>query len=355
LPVVTYVDPDTEVAAAAATREGCRYLPRSAGEGTFRTAVTDALATYGRRRWEAADSDILELLFETADMTLFAKDDRGRYLKTNQSVAEPDHSDVIGQTDREVFGGLNPRMAQAAYRDDLAVVETGEPIENKREKFGNEHWSEVTKVPWRADGETLGLVGIAQHVTSEVKLKQKLAEQNRRFDQFASYVSHDLRTPLQIAVGALDRARAGDEEALDKLENAHDRIADLRRLADDGSVEVYRDGDYKRLYPAGRFTDFEKRALGYLRRETPRGMLVELLRTPEATGSHLADGLGVSRPTVSKYAGELDDAGLLSREDGYRVERPETVLMLVVRYADSFDESAAGLAAEADSLVRFDG
>ncbi|MFC4408735.1 winged helix-turn-helix transcriptional regulator [Haloarchaeobius iranensis] len=129
----------------------------------------------------------------------------------------------------------------------------------------------------------------------------------------------------------------------------------LRRLADDGSVEVYRDGDYKRLYPAGRFTDFEKRALGYLRRETPRGMLVELLRTPEATGSHLADVLDVSRPTVSKYAGELDDAGLLSREQGYRVERPETVLMLVVRYADSFDENAAGLAAEADSLVRFDG
>ena len=129
----------------------------------------------------------------------------------------------------------------------------------------------------------------------------------------------------------------------------------LRRLVDDGSVEVYRDGDYKRLYPAGRFADFEKRALGYLRRETPRGMLVELLRTPEATGSQLADALGVSRPTVSKYAGELDDAGLLSREDGYRVERPETVLMLVVRYADSFDENAAGLAAEADSLVRFDG
>ncbi|MFD1647483.1 winged helix-turn-helix transcriptional regulator [Haloarchaeobius litoreus] len=129
----------------------------------------------------------------------------------------------------------------------------------------------------------------------------------------------------------------------------------LRRLVDDGSVEVYRDGDYKRLYPAGRFSAFEKRALGYLRRETPRGMLVELLRTPEATGSHLADALDVSRPTVSKYAGELDDAGLLSREDGYRVERPETVLMLVVRYADSFDEGAAGLAADADSLVRFDG
>ncbi|WP_435344995.1 winged helix-turn-helix transcriptional regulator [Haloarchaeobius sp. HRN-SO-5] len=128
----------------------------------------------------------------------------------------------------------------------------------------------------------------------------------------------------------------------------------LRRLVDDESVEVYRDGDYKRLYPAGQFSDFEKRALGYLRRETPRGMLVELLRNPDASGTDLADALGVSRPTVSKYVGELEDAGLLSREDGYRVERPETVLLLVVRYADSFDENAATLAGDADSLVRFD-
>ncbi|WP_435335364.1 winged helix-turn-helix transcriptional regulator [Haloarchaeobius sp. TZWWS8] len=128
----------------------------------------------------------------------------------------------------------------------------------------------------------------------------------------------------------------------------------LRRLADVGAVDVYRDGDYKRLYPAEQFTDFEKRALGYLRRDTPRGMLIELLRNPDATGSDLADSLGVSRPTVSKYATELDSAGLLSREDGYTVERPETVLLLIVRYADSFDENAARLAREADSLVRFD-
>ncbi|WP_267642469.1 winged helix-turn-helix transcriptional regulator [Haloarchaeobius amylolyticus] len=127
----------------------------------------------------------------------------------------------------------------------------------------------------------------------------------------------------------------------------------LRRLVDGGAVEVHRDGDYKRLYPATQFSEFEKTALGYLRRDTPRGMLVELLRDPDATGSALAEALGVSRPTVSKYAKELEAAGLLSREDGYRVERPETVLLLVVRYADSFDANAARLAGEADELVTF--
>lgn len=128
----------------------------------------------------------------------------------------------------------------------------------------------------------------------------------------------------------------------------------LRRLVDAGAVESYRDGEYRRFVPAHRFSEFERTALGYLRRETPRGMLVALLRNPDATGTELADALGVSRPTVSKYAKELEEAGLLSREDGYAVERPETVLTLVVRFADSFDEDAVALADDAASLVRYD-
>ncbi|WP_049985786.1 winged helix-turn-helix transcriptional regulator [Halobellus rufus] len=128
----------------------------------------------------------------------------------------------------------------------------------------------------------------------------------------------------------------------------------LGRLVDDGVLVFARDGDYKRFFPAGRFSAFEQTALGYLRRRTPRGMLIELLREPGTSGSALADRLDVSRATVSGYARELDEAGLLSRDDGYAVERPETVLTLVVRYADSFGSEAVSLAADADSLVRYD-
>jgi predicted transcriptional regulator len=128
----------------------------------------------------------------------------------------------------------------------------------------------------------------------------------------------------------------------------------LRRLVDAGAVESFRDGEYRRFVPAGRFSTFERLTLGYLRRETPRGMLVALLRDPEATGSDLATALDVSRPTVSKYAKQLESAGLLSREDGYAVEHPETVLTLLVRYADSFGEDATALADEAASLVTYD-
>ncbi|WP_049922777.1 winged helix-turn-helix transcriptional regulator [Halopiger djelfimassiliensis] len=129
----------------------------------------------------------------------------------------------------------------------------------------------------------------------------------------------------------------------------------LRRLEDLDVIERYRDGDYKRFVLAGRFDEFEKQALGYLRRETPRGMLVELLLNPDATAGDLAKALDVSPPTVSKYAGELEEAGLLSRNDGYAVERPETVLLLVVRHADSFGERATRLARNANHLLEYDG
>ena len=128
----------------------------------------------------------------------------------------------------------------------------------------------------------------------------------------------------------------------------------LRNLVDDDTLEVRRDGDYKRFFPASRFSEFEQVALGYLRRDTPRGMLVHLLRDPDATGSELADRLGVSRATVSTYAKELDAVGLLSREDGYAVRNPETVITLLIRYADSFGSDAAAFADDAAELIRFD-
>lgn len=128
----------------------------------------------------------------------------------------------------------------------------------------------------------------------------------------------------------------------------------LRRLLDDGAVESERDGDYKRLFPANRFSSFEKRALGYLRRETPRGMVVELLLDPDATGGDIAAELGVSQASVSKYAKQLDDASILSREDGYTVERPETLITLLVRYADSFDARTAEFAGEAADLLSYE-
>lgn len=176
-----------------------------------------------------------------------------------------------------------------------------------------------------------------------VGLGEKSSEQNRS-DARNAIVGYLSTTP-----GA-HFSKIRDDLKLGTGETQHH----LRHLVSEGVVQSKRDGDYRRFFPANQFTEFEQTALGYLRRRTPRGMLVELLRDPDATGGQLADALDVSRPTVSKYAKQLDAAGLLSRENGYTVRRPEVVITLLVRYADSFGDDAMSFASEADQYIRFD-
>ena len=129
----------------------------------------------------------------------------------------------------------------------------------------------------------------------------------------------------------------------------------LRRLESDGAVVSRRDGDYRRFYPADEFSAFEQIALGYLRRETARGVLLTLLSESDPTGASVARALDVSRATVSNYASQLESAGLLDRSDGYAVREPSTVITLVVRYADSFGPDAVAFAGEAADLLSYDG
>ncbi|WP_135666404.1 winged helix-turn-helix transcriptional regulator [Halorhabdus rudnickae] len=165
----------------------------------------------------------------------------------------------------------------------------------------------------------------------------------------------DSRAPDAIA-GYLSRtpgahfSKIRDDLKLGTGETQHH----LRTLLTEDAIESERDGEYRRFFPADRFDTFERTALGYLRRETPRGMIIALLEDPAAAASELAEGLDVSTPTVSKHAARLEAAGLLRREDGYELREPETLLLLVVRYADSFGPDAITFASHADERVSYD-
>jgi DNA-binding transcriptional ArsR family regulator len=115
--------------------------------------------------------------------------------------------------------------------------------------------------------------------------------------------------------------------------------------------ESQRDGEYKRYFQYGEFTAFEQLALGYLRRKTPRGIVISLLQDPSVSASTLAVRVDVSPSTISKYTGELRDAGLLREGGEYQLVDPETMLVLLVRYADSFGSEAVMLAKDAAGLI----
>lgn len=227
LPVVATGGAD--VARTAARFEACRYLPADADETALGVVVGDALEGYARRRREAAESSLFRTLLDRGELSVFAKDAAGRHLYKADLEDDVYPDDVIGKTDVEVTPDGAMETAQAAYEDDLAVAESGEPVYERLQRYryggGHDHWSLVTKVPWEGeDGTPQGVVGFAQDVTLRKRLEARLEDQSDRIDQFVSYVSHDLRTPLQIIYGAVDQARRGDDEALDTVERAAERI-----------------------------------------------------------------------------------------------------------------------------------
>ena len=128
----------------------------------------------------------------------------------------------------------------------------------------------------------------------------------------------------------------------------------LRRLTDSDSLEHCRDGDYKRYFSAGAFDEFEKVTLGYLRRETPRNMLVAILEDPERKGTDLAAKLGVSTAAISAAATEMSDAGLLDTTDGYQITEPEVVISLLLRYGRTFDDVTRQFSRDAAALFSYD-
>ncbi|QLH77594.1 PAS domain-containing protein [Halosimplex rubrum] len=361
LPVVVYADGEA-VAAVVAERADCRYLPRSASPATLARVVDDAVATFRERRQTAADSAVFRTLLEDGQMTMFAKDDEGRYVRMADVPHTPGPEAFIGNTDPEAFDHRTDADREA-YEDDLRVAETGDPIRGQIEHFetqGGDYWSEVTKLPWRDDdGRVLGVVGYAIDVTDRMQLQHRLEEQQRRFDQFASYVSHDLRTPLQISVGALERAREGHESAFDRIERANERIEEILE-------------DLSALSKGDRSVDLSEEVLDVLDvgvSSTALGPLVEQVwsvhGTDEATldvavpeGTEIIAETESVRPLVENllknaldHAGPdvtvrvgTTDRGFYVEDDGPGIPEAEREKVLEAGYTTAEDGTGTGLA-----------
>lgn len=92
------------------------------------------------------------------------------------------------------------------------------------------------------DERRVGKLVVLRDVTHRQRRERELRRKNEQLEEFASVLSHDLRNPLSIARGYLDLAREGDDQAFDRIENAHERIdriiGDMLTLARHGNTVV---------------------------------------------------------------------------------------------------------------------
>jgi len=132
--------------------------------------------------------------------------------------------EVQGQTPQAVFGEEQGAELAANYH---RCVKAGEPISYQEELLvseGARFW-QTKLAPVVSDGEITRLVGVTRNVTERVERERQLRQQNERLGEFASVISHDLRSPLNVAQGrAAFLAEQGESEHLDPLLQALDRM-----------------------------------------------------------------------------------------------------------------------------------
>ena len=143
-------------------------------------------------------------------------------------------------------GADAPSEAAATWRRVLDGTET-DPATTDRIRFevrvrtaeGDVRTIEAIARYFADDPAVDGIVINARDTTERKRREVELERTNERLDRFASFVSHDLRNPLNVAMGRLDLAiETGDDEHLRTVREQHDRmstmIEDLLTMARDG-------------------------------------------------------------------------------------------------------------------------
>jgi len=94
-------------------------------------------------------------------------------------------------------------------------------------------WLIVALVERDTDDDIVGTVSIIADITEQKARQRRLERQNERLEEFASFVSHDLRNPLQVAAGHLQLARSGEGDPTDHIDDAEDALGRMEELIDD--------------------------------------------------------------------------------------------------------------------------
>lgn len=117
----------------------------------------------------------------------------------------------------------------------------------------------------------------------------------------------------------------------------------LRRLCKAGDLVSESLRGRTHYFPDG-YDPWERRALGILRRETAREIIIRALEVGEPAASELADDLDIARSTVAWHVSTLVEAGLAEKtydEKGrahVRLTRPAEIRRLLEEVAPSLPD-----------------
>lgn len=158
-----------------------------------------------------------------------------------ERAATTEETVVLGDIKRDA-----PDLAQLpGYTDHGITCYIGAPVFVDSRVYGTFCFYDTDEREGQfSDWEVMLVDIMSQWVSYEIEREnanETLQQQNRRLENFASIISHDLRNPLGVAMGSLDIAEeTGDESHFERARNALSRmdtlIEDVLKLARSGQA-----------------------------------------------------------------------------------------------------------------------
>lgn len=186
--------------------------------GTAMFALLMMAAVYRARFLDIVPIARRRVLNEINDIVIVL-DERDRVADVNIS-AEP----LLDDNEEEYLGVPASEALPEPVHD---AIETGkQTIELSVD--GEERHYNIEKKPIETDDKVVGSSIMLHDITELKENEAELRRQNDRLEEFASTVSHDLRSPLNVASAYTDMAREDPkDEHFDTVEDSLDRMEDI--------------------------------------------------------------------------------------------------------------------------------
>jgi diguanylate cyclase (GGDEF)-like protein/PAS domain S-box-containing protein len=120
---------------------------------------------------------LLQTVIDSVEDLVFVKDREGRFVFINQHIAGG--TSLLGKRVEDLY---SPDLVKVYKHADEHVLTTGETsrVEETILICGEPRRFQTVKVPWRRDGEIIGVIGVSRDLTERIQAEESLRESRRK-------------------------------------------------------------------------------------------------------------------------------------------------------------------------------